>query len=169
MHIVVRFELIERGQIIISWEKPFQSVEFNEILLDQAIGYAMGLMLVRPHRARIQIDYNGTIYSSREFFRGLPMSGHVLSRRAQYPRFEIEESLLQYLYRNGIPLRNFSMNYLVILTPTGDEQRSVIIIQFNHLTFLQGLLSVFEAFEISTLRYIVAIYDQQGVSYTFAR
>lgn len=176
MNIVIRFEQRKRDvtkneyRVVFFWEKSFVSETNDPAIFEQALGYRIGLSLVKPIDAAIFTTVNGVTYTGKEFMNSELVKNYLLSSRTKYPHIEDGETLPQYLQRNKDRLRiPFTKNYLILLTPDGNERHHVITIQFDHLEFLQGLVSIIWAFGFGTIAHIVSIYDRAGINYTFDR
>lgn len=150
-------------QPIVSWQKRFNTDNYDPARFELALGYIYGLILLKPHSANLNITFNHTNYKYRQFLQ-LPVVRQYFSDvNRRRPR--LFENLTAYIHRARAHTQ--TKQYLLVISPTHTEEGRVDLIQFNNITFLQGFLSIFRAFRIGPILYIVDIYDQNGIEYTF--
>lgn len=144
-----------------TWNITFNAETPTENVFELALGYIYALTLLRPRDASINITLDGIKYPK---FLQLPnVYNYFLSRSGDLPN--IDESMADYLQR--IHARNITMQYIIVISPDGDGSEYIHVLQFNSMSFLQGFLSVFNAFHIGTVTYIINIYDAMGNEYTY--
>lgn len=158
-----------RRGIVTSWTKTFPANTEDEAEL--AIGYIIGLGKLRGlfgiDRVRMVVEQyapegQGRMMASDILTNFAPINDRLIGFVVDAP--EPEEPFLQYVDRIGTRTPN-PMNYNVILMKP--EAEVALVYQFNHLTFLQGYLSV-----LTTANFpndIAAIYDRNGNQYEIQR
>jgi len=170
MNISVRFNVYDPPapreripQLRFSWTKEFQSDIEDESILELALGYIYALTLVRRGLSSTIITFNGE--TTNNPFRFVPLRQRIIGHLKNPPK--LGESPKHYVRRTRIQIP--TMNYILLVSPDGTEEGLVDVLQFNHLTFLQGFLSVLAGFQQHPIKYIVTIYDINGVEYTIRR
>lgn len=141
------------------WEKSFITNSESELQLVVGYIYALAILLT---------DDSGIIITDRDNKKTnkplqLPSLRTLMIGVGLDPP-KINESLAEYIKRAGV--RPFTKKYLLIISPKGNNG-PVDCIQFDHLTFLQGFLSVLAALDQPYDKYIIAIYDNTGVKYNW--
>ena len=161
MNILVRFEnwtfsrKNKQREILFHWEKIFNRN------YELALGYIYALEIVKPSTSIINISIDNTTYNPREFFNHPLIKHHFLSTHSLPPK--IDESLDHYLRRIK---RSLKMQYMIVITPNPNNENNVHLIQFNQIELLQGFISIMQAFNKSTIDYIVTIYGNDNIEYT---
>jgi len=161
MNITVRFEQwsgtnkFKQQEILYYWEKIFNRN------YELALGYIYALKIVKPTTSIINISIDNNVYDPREFFNHPLMRQHFVSTHALPPK--INEPLDRYLKRIK---RTLTMQYMIVITPNPKNENNVHIIQFNQIELLQGFISILQAFDKSTIDYIVTIYGNDNREYT---
>ena len=150
---------------LVRWFKDFTSDIKDDSVLELALGYTYALILLDIPNSKVEFLYLNKTYNKERFIRSEPMIRHVVRGKTNPP--DIDISPLVYLRRNRILAnRKDIMNYAMIVSLTNEDDGPVSIIQFNHLEFLQGFLSVLNGFGVGTIRYIYMILDREGTIYT---
>lgn len=147
-------------QLKFSWTTNLNAT--NEAEIERVIGYIYALLIQDDNSSIIVTDPNGV--TTNKPYQLQVMRGTFIT--SGYPPPGVEEPVQDYFNRIGMPFNRFKKQYVLIVSPRDEDDGDVDILQFNHLEFLQGFLSVLQGFHQPTMRYIVTIYDRNGVEYT---
>jgi len=167
MDIIVKFtqwnnrQNHENRHAILSWEKIFPNGTAHNFEL--SLGYIYGLVLVKPQSSSINVIFNNISYKYPQFLKLPEARHHILASK-----IPIHAPIVNYM-RNLITNHPtiFTSQYIIVLTPTSEDHNHITIIQFDNIIFLQGLLSIFHAFNVGTISHVVTILDRNGIQYTF--
>lgn len=174
MNIRVRFIMYEREpqpyerlhRELYQWEKTFSSPTEDAAMLDQALGYILALYLVKPMNSSILVDTGGQeVY--RNVLRFPPLRQRIIGVGVNPPK--IDDTLPVYAEREHFDRFEDPNQQYALVTPIRVDDRPVYVVQFNHLEFLQGFISVLNAFHAPLMNHITTIYGPGLAQYTIRR
>jgi hypothetical protein len=176
MNIHVRFVVYEEEprpyerlrRELFQWEKTFSSPTEDEAILEQALGYILALYLVKPMTASILVDGNGFGLDARMVYRNVlqfpPLRQRLVGVGVNPPR--LTDTLPVYAEREHFDRFEKTDRQYALVTPIRVDDRPAYVIQFNNLEFLQGFISILEAFHAPLVWHIVTIYGPGLAQYT---
>ena len=164
MSLIVYFQHnIHHGDVlrtVSSWNKEFPNTHEG---FDLMLGYFYALTLLRGFYDVIEVIINSIRYLWGDFMQQPSVQRMFLGTITETPH--IDEKFSDFNHRVRL-LRLPAFQYIIVVHPRG-RPGTVSYVQFNHVTFLQGFLSVFRGFNVPTIRYIYTIYGLDDAQYTF--
>lgn len=165
-------------QLRFSWEKVFEPhpelTDYTKVT-DLATGYLYALAIMANYHERVTntstsmlVRYqtlDGKIVTTNNPLQVSILRNSIIATGVRPP--QLAESFQEYIARVGT--REPNRRYIIVVSFTGTDDGPVDVLQFNNLEFLQGILSVLDAFRQPLIRYIVTIYDRDGVEYSIRR